>query len=149
MPHQKVIKNLDSGLYFVEGSGFSGTAQSATRFECYDDADAFLSDCAAKFGVTRTAVETAPGSEVSSNIRQNSDGYSWEPVYVRRSDKVSPSPRRFATKAEAERHGARFARIEGHNTFYVKKVYEPVNAWINPETGYTNPEIGRKRLRRA
>jgi hypothetical protein len=58
------------------------------------------------------------------------------------------SERRFATRKEAEHHGKRFTKIEGHKSFRVFESNDPVNAYVNWKTGKTNPVIGLKRTNR-
>lgn len=61
---------------------------------------------------------------------------------------VVTSPRLFSTSAEANHHGKRFARIEGHKAYWVTFVEKAPNAWVNFKTGKTNPLIGRARTNR-
>lgn len=58
-----------------------------------------------------------------------------------KANKNNPSKRRFATEKEARQHGTRFTEIQGHLGFYVTHVDERPTAWINWETGLTNPEL--------
>jgi hypothetical protein len=146
------LKSVSSSLYFVEGKGFaSSVAADATLFESNEEASATAST-AARFGL-EAAVET-----VEPNIKQNTDGTSFAIYYVRPGDlnadgsvkanaQFNPSKRRFADRADAERHAARFVKIWGHVGFYVREVTQPANAWINPVTGFTNPVIGSRVLK--
>lgn len=152
----KVIRNTESGLFYVEGQGFKGTVATATRFAAVADANGAL-DCARKFGFGGVAVvENAP-APVDSHIKQNANGKSFAVSFIRAKDLVggsvaankrNPSPRRFATAAEAQHHAARFVKIEKHVGFYVTETNDPVNAWVNQVTGKTNPEIGKARTNR-
>lgn len=58
------------------------------------------------------------------------------------------SSRRFRTAVEANQHGKRFKRIEGHLSFDILAVAKRPNAKINWRTGKTNPLIGLKRTDR-
>lgn len=58
------------------------------------------------------------------------------------------SARRFGSQKEALHHGKRFKRIEGHVAFYVIQVNAKPNAWVNWNTGKTNPVIGAGRTNR-
>ena len=58
------------------------------------------------------------------------------------------SVRRFGSSEEANIHGRRFKRIEGHHAFYVVILKSKPNAWVNLKTGKTNPLIGAKRTNR-
>jgi hypothetical protein len=99
--------------------------------------------------------------EESSNrlIKQNDNGKSFavtfiRPANVRYNDPVNgyagsrfsnPSPRRFATEAEARHHGNRFVAANKHAGFFVSEVQAPVNAYISKVSGKTNPIIGKGR----
>jgi hypothetical protein len=144
------LKSVGSSLYFVEGKGFVATvASDATPFDNRDDAES-TSRCAASMGINAVIEKIEP------NIKQNADGTSFAVSFVRpnnldgvggvRPHRLNPSARRFKTREEADIHGARFVKYEKHLGHYVTQVREPVNAWINPETGFTNPVIGRARL---
>ena len=59
------------------------------------------------------------------------------------------SERTFGTAEEAKQHAERFQKIEGHQGYEIyKDTSRSVNAWINQETGKTNPVIGLKRTNR-
>ena len=147
----KVIKN-NSGSFFVEGSGFTGTATTATRLTL-DQAQAKVASFAS-LGVTGLQIENE--LVVNASLIQNADGSAWACFYVRTKDlnsdgsvktnKRNPSVRRFRTKAEAQHHATRMVAHFGHVGYYVQNLTSPVNAWINAATGLTNPEIGKKRL---
>ena len=149
----KLVRSVN-GSYFVQGSGFTGTVATATRFDTFDGAYTTRS-CARNMGLGDSEIVEAPAA-APNPIVQNPDGTSWAPNYVRAKDanggvkhnNLNPSPRRFRTRAEAEHHAARFMKIEGHVGFYVTLTNDPVNAWINPVNGKTNPEIGRMRTNR-
>lgn len=51
------------------------------------------------------------------------------------------SDRRFATRKEATQHGKRFAKKHGHKSFQIVRLNKRANAWINWETGKTNPVL--------
>lgn len=148
----KTVKNTASGLYLVKGSGFVGTSAQATRFDSYEAANAAVA-CAADMGV-RASIENAVDSD--PNIKQNASGVSFAPSYIRKKDLRAdgsvaangrnPSTRRFATRAEAQKHIDRFVKLEGHVGGFITESRDPVNAYINPLSGFTNPEIGKKRL---
>ena len=150
----KVIKDTKSGLYFVEKQGFNGTVALATRFDTLEAASATVAQVA-RFGIV-ASIENAV--EVDANIKQNADGTSFAVSFIRAKDlnsdgsiktnKRNPSARRFATKQEAVHHGSRYVTIEKHLGFYVTTTKDPVNAYVNKVTGFTNPEIGKKRLER-
>lgn len=146
----KVIKSVESALYFIEGKGFIGTAAQATRFSDIDAGETVK--CLARTGA-RAVVENEV--VINPNIKQNANGISFAPNFIRKGDvradgsvaanAKNPSSRRFATRAEAQQHIDRFVKIEGHIGGYITESRDAVNAWINPESGFTNPEIGKKR----
>lgn len=144
---QVVLKN-NQGQYFVDGRGFNGTKQDATRIN-EDQADCKIK-CAAAFGV----------SAITEDVTK-----SWAVVYIRKNDSVSltsvnklapnaaagqfdPSKRRFATDTEAKVHAGRFhARrakrgdapgTAGHIGAFVVETNDPVNSFVNFTTGLTN-----------
>lgn len=150
-----VIKN-STGLYLVEGSGFTGNVAQATRYD--SDQASEVQDCAAAMGVKNTSQEAVVEAVANTNIVQNPDGSSYAVYFIREKDldgrggvnphRLNPSKRRFRTQGEAEHHKNRFVRIEKHVGGYVRKTQDPVNAWVNQVTGKTNPEIGRARVNR-
>ncbi len=151
-----IIKSAVSGLYFLDGKGFSATADKATRI-MVEDAECVQS-CAAKMGVGETLVEDAPNRA----IKQNADGSSYavqfiRPANVAANDPVrgypgskldNPSKRRFATAVQARQHGNRFVELEGHSGFYVISTQDAVNSWVSKATGKTNPIVGKSRTDR-
>ena len=150
----KNIKNTQSGLYFVDGSGFVGNQNQATVFDSPEAVDAAVSAITrVGFGRNLSVVDAG-----DPNIVQNANGTSFAVSFIRpgdldgyggvRSNHRNPSVRRFRTQAEAVQHGTRFTAIEKHLGFYVTVTRDPVNAYINPATGKTNPEIGRARTNR-
>ncbi len=155
--NEYVIKNTKTGLYYVDGEGFVATSEAeADLFYCLDEADEVI-DAAAGFGIDAELVDvTDEETEGDANIKQNADGTSFAVSFIRPKDlnadgsinshKLNPSKRRFATKAEAQHHGARFATTQNHLGYYVTTRSEPVNAYVNKVTGLTNPEIGKKRV---
>lgn len=151
----KVIQN-SKGYYFVKDNGFTATVvASATRFSNAEVEE--MRKCLASAGHRDTYVVDVPET-VDVNIKQNTDGSSFAVSFVRpkqlRSDgsinthKLNPSKRRFATHAEAVKHGSRFMGIEKHLGFYVTKRYEQVNSYVSAITGKTNPEVGKARTNR-
>lgn len=156
MNNNKLLKSVVSGKYFVEGDGFTGTRDTATRISVDDIED--VRNCAKAMGLGDTVIEDDAVTAGDPNIKQNADGTSFAVSFVRRKDldgnggvkahKLNPSKRRFATHAEATHHGARFTQIEKHLGFYVTQTKDPVNAYVNKVTGKTNPVIGRARTNR-
>lgn len=150
----KVLKN-NAGNYFVQGRGFTGAQAQATRFDNEAKANE-TAKCAEAMGLGYSYTEEVAGGDPL--IIQNADGSSFAVSFIRpkdvvggqvRANKLNPSKRRFRLEAEANQHGNRFKRLENHLGFYVTKVYEPVNAYVNVLNGKTNPEIGRARTNRA
>ncbi len=147
-----VLKNT-KGLFYIEGSGFVTTDKSKASRLNAESAECTIG-CAAKMGISGVTAE-----EVSNA--------SFAVVYIRKGDKVTatsitkapanaslnqfdPSPRRFATRAEANTHGKRFdtrranktdavgSGTAGHIGFFVIETTDEVNAAVNPKTGLTN-----------
>ncbi len=54
---------------------------------------------------------------------------------------ICVSVRRFTSRKEADQHGKRFAKKHSHRGYDVVRVNKRANAWINWETGKTNPAI--------
>ena len=150
---KKVIYNNDSGDYFIDGDGFVAPINEATQFDAAE-ANA-LAKAFARFGDDIEVLD-APENADGEGIEQNADGSSFAVSFIRPADlaadggvrpnKNNPSKRRFKTREEADQHGSRFVESLGHLGFYVTEVREPVNAWVNWETGLTNPEIGKQRI---
>lgn len=150
----KLLKSRSNGLFFIEGRGFTGTVAQATRFEGYGDVET-AQKCAARNGID-SVIENAPA--VDENIKQNADGTSFAVSFIRQKDlradgsvaanARNPSKRRFATRAEAEQHADRYVRIEKHVGKFITVTRDPVNAYVNPKTGLTNPVIGKGRIGR-
>lgn len=150
-----IVKNSQTGLYFVQDKGFSGTGVTATRFGDHDGAQDVV-DCAKSMGIVAAIEEVK--AEANPHIVQNANGISYAPNYIRKGDvkadgsvaanRNNPSPRRFRTESEASHHAARFKRIEKHSGFFVTESTDPVNAWVNQVSGKTNPVIGRARTNR-
>jgi hypothetical protein len=77
---------------------------------------------------------------------QNKDGHSWGLSFIRQDGKVSKSKRTFRTRDEARAHAARAVRKYEHKGAQFRRYKRvAVNSWINPETGRTNPPIGKAR----
>ena len=158
----KLIQDTETELFFVKGKGFvEEDAAQATQYDNYADADRQLESLKdAGIGADAEVVDAPAPPPVAVEpegeaIPQNADGSSWEIYYVRPRDlradgsvvpnAKNPSARRFAKREDAARHGDRFVTIEKHAGFFLKLVQLPATAYINAETGLTNPEIGKAR----
>lgn len=152
----KVVKSVH-GSFFIQGRGFTGTKEKATRFKSEAEAEE-VRKCAEQMGLGNSTVECGgEAPAVDPGVQQNYDGSSYAVSFIRKKDiqydgsirahRLNPSKRRFRTEQEANQHGIRFTKIEKHVSHYVTRVQEPVNAYVTAN-GYTNPEIGRKRLYR-
>lgn len=135
-----------NGLYFVEGSGWTGTEAKASVLT-----DAQLS-CLASLGFTGTKV-AAITSYAVVYIRKGEGvkllaGHGKNPADANKGQ-VDPSRRRFATEDEAWQHGSRArerkanrgdkAGTAGHEGYFVIPTSDPVNSVINWKSGLTNP----------
>lgn len=151
MSKQVIVKQVSSGLYFVDGKGFTGNLSSATRLSAEDGQCTIK--CAGKMGV--------------SSVIEEVQGKSFAVVYIRKDDittatsvskkagapsanQFDPSKRRFGSFKEAQMHAARFpfrraskndardSGTAGHKGAFVIETTDPVNASVNPDTGKTN-----------
>jgi hypothetical protein len=101
--------------------------------------------------VARGALEAEAGDQneaddADGELIQNDDGHSWGIKYIRADGKVSPSKRTFKTRDQARVHARRaVARYEHKGAQFRKLRTIPVNSWINPKTGRTNPPLGKGR----
>lgn len=133
-----IVQN--GGAFYVQGKGFPTYIKAQATRLTSAEADGVV-NAAKSMGVL-----FATKSEVHS---------SFAVFYIRPEDILgegvkanskSPSSKRFATREEANTHGARFAdRVKrgtdtpvGHIGFYVKESTDAVNAYVNAETGLTN-----------
>ena len=144
-----VIKNT-FGVYFVENKGFTASTKAqATTFPDWNAAYAKCG-CANSMGV-KTTIEPMDKSYSVLYIRK---GAKWDgsklslPTPDAGKGQFDPSKRRFATFKEACIHASRFylrkanagdpEGTAGHRGVVVVETNDPVNAYVNPETGLTN-----------
>jgi hypothetical protein len=85
------------------------------------------------------ATGEVPAPEIALAIRRQS--FSYGIVFLRRKGDEKTSQRRFSSAREANQHGTRFTRIHRHRGFYIVRVSQRANAWINWTTGKTNPVV--------
>lgn len=133
-----IVQN--GGTFYVQGKGFATLFKSTATQLTSAEAD----------GVINCAKNMGQGGAIKVQLNK-----SFAVFYIRpedilgegvRPNSKSPSSKRFATREEANTHGARFAdRVKrgtdtpvGHIGFYVKESTDAVNAYVNAETGLTN-----------
>lgn len=159
-----IVYSVETGSFYEHGFGFSvGQESEATKFDT--EAEALkIAEVAELMGLGVAEVLEAEDEPAKVEegveagdcgcIQQNDNGRSFAVSFIRKSDvgdggvrpnRNNPSTRRFKTLDEANHHGVRFAKIEGHIGHYVTETYDPVNAFVNKVTGKTNPVIGRGR----
>ncbi len=82
---------------------------------------------------------TKPSAEIQRRI--DSQRFSYTVEFVRKNGQTFTSKRRFSSSKEAGQHGTRFAKKHKHQEATVVRVNQRANAWINWETGKTNPAV--------
>lgn len=154
---KQVILRTANGQYLIEGRGFVGSKNEATRFSP-EQVDCKVK-CAATFGLTASPEEVQNISFAVVYIRENDtvtiDGGRVAVNFVAPNGAAgqrNPSRRRFATHKEACIHGSRFylrrknrgdePGSANHKGVVVIETNDPVNAAVNPATGLTNPVNG-------
>lgn len=143
MNSKYIVKNIVSGLYFVEGQGFvAANSAQATKMDVARADD--VADAAEVLGAN-AEVEPAPSVSFGVNYIRAGDVNADGSISA---NKRNPSKRRFATRDEANQHGSRFgerrakhgdaAGTAGHIGYWVSETNDPVNAEINWKTQLTN-----------
>lgn len=128
---QYIIRN--GSYYFVEGRGFVGNAQNATRI---NESDLRATqDCLARTTGSRGVVEAAPNRSFAVNyVRPQNRSVGYSNGRTRNTvgpDSNNPSAKRFATLGEAQNHGQRNVIEQGHVGYWVTETNDPVTHYVS------------------